>query len=201
MKLGPDFYNNPDVITLAWQLLGKLLFSGINNQLTAGIIIETEAYKGIKDNASHAYGNRRTKRTEIMYHKGGTVYVYLCYGIHSMFNVVTSAENIPHAILIRALVPFAGEKTMQLRRKASNPQYSLYNGPGKVCMALGIYYSLSGISLAGNTLWIEDRGSNYHDHEIEISPRIGVGYAGTVALLPYRFKVSDAIVRELLKDR
>lgn len=189
MKLPPAFYENPDVVAVARQLLGKVLFTRIDRKVTAGIITETEAYNGINDKASHAFGDRRTNRTEIMYSKGGTAYIYLCYGIHSMFNVVTNAVNIPHAVLVRSIVPFAGEKIMSARRAGLMPEASRYNGPGKVCTALGIHFSLSGTSLSGSKIWIEERGISYNEFEIEITPRIGVNYAGADALLPYRFNV------------
>ncbi len=186
-KLIEDFYLNPDVISVARQLLGKVLFTGFNGKITAGIITETEAYNGIPDRASHAYGGRRTNRTEIMYRQGGTSYVYLCYGIHSLFNVVTNKEGIPHAVLIRSIYPFSGEKIILKRRNALKITPDLFRGPGKVASALGIHYSQSGVSLLGNKIWIEDRGIKFKDTDIAITPRIGVGYAGKDALLPYRF--------------
>jgi len=191
MKIGSAFYQNPDVVEVARQLLGKVLFTRINNQLTGGIITETEAYNGIVDKASHAFGGRRTPRTEIMYSPGGTAYIYLCYGIHSLFNVVTNSEGIPHAVLIRSIVPFSGEKIMHSRRGIKVSASSLYNGPGKVCTALGIHYSLSGTSLSGNKIWIEDEGISIVKKQIEISPRIGVDYAGDDAQLPYRFVLNQ----------
>src|SRR5687768_3703218 len=117
-KLEQDFYLNPDVTAVARLLIGKVLFTGSGGKITAGIITETEAYNGIADRASHAYGGRRTNRTEIMYCRGGTSYVYLCYGIHSLFNVVTNEEGTPHAVLIRSIFPYEGEKTILKRRNA-----------------------------------------------------------------------------------
>ena len=104
-KLKKDFYLQEDVMAISKQLLGKYLFTNINNRVTAGIITETEAYAGITDKASHAYNNRRTKRTEVMFAAGGVCYVYLCYGIHHLFNIVTNQKDVPHAILIRAITP------------------------------------------------------------------------------------------------
>ncbi len=201
MRLKPDFYNNPDVVAVARLLLGKVLYSKINGLVTAGIITETEAYNGIDDKASHAFGGRRTPRTEIMFQKGGTAYVYLCYGIHSMFNVVTNMEGIPHAVLIRAIVPFEGEEIMRKRRPGALPDSSRYNGPGKVCTALAIHYSLTGTSLSGKIIWIEDKGINFNESEIEITPRIGVGYAGDDALLPYRFHVKPGALMKSAKQK
>ena len=148
---------------------------------------ETEAYNGIIDRASHAYGDRRTPRTEIMYRKGGTAYIYLCYGIHSLFNVVTNVENVPHAVLIRSILPIAGEKIILKRRNATHVLPGLFRGPGKVTVALGIHHSQTGTSLLGNKIWIEDQGIRISNSDIAVTPRIGVEYAGKDALLPYRF--------------
>lgn len=191
MKLDEQFYTNENVVEVAGQLLGKVLFTRIDKKVTAGIITETEAYNGIVDKASHAYGGKRTSRTEIMYRRGGTAYVYLCYGIHSLFNVVTNVENVPHAVLVRAIIPFEGEKIMRSRRPLSVHDSLLYDGPGKVCAALGIHYSFSGTSLSGNRVWIEDRAIAISEKDIEITPRIGVDYAGEDALLPYRFRITN----------
>jgi DNA-3-methyladenine glycosylase len=106
--LPSEFYIRTDVVQVARDLLGKVLYTSFNHEITAGIIIETEAYAGVTDKASHAYNNRRTARTEIMYRTGGTAYVYLCYGIHSLFNIVTSVEDNPHAVLIRGIEPLHG---------------------------------------------------------------------------------------------
>lgn len=187
MKLKEDFYFQKDVIKVAKNLLGKILTTNFNGEITSGIILETEGYNGIIDKASHAYNNRRTARTEIMFGKGGVAYVYLCYGIHSLFNVVTNNENIPHAVLIRSLQPLDGIEIMEKRRKllATNSNFS--SGPGKLSKALGIHYSKSGTSLLGNEIWIEDRKIDIEEKKIKITPRIGVDYAGIDALLPYRF--------------
>jgi len=187
MKLKQRFYLNEDVVEVARLLLGKYLFTFFDGALTGGLITETEAYNGIHDRASHAYGGRRTARTEIMYNTGGTAYVYLCYGIHSLFNVVTNKENVPHAVLIRAIRPSHGIETMLKRRKKSNPDSNLTRGPGTVSEALGIHYAQSGIALTGNLIWIEDRKIIPDPEGIKVTPRIGVDYAGKDAALPYRF--------------
>lgn len=192
MKLRESFYVREDVVQISRELLGKVLVTKFGNKITSGIITETEAYRGVTDKASHAYNNRRTARTEIMYHKGGTAYVYLCYGIHSLFNVVTNKENIPHAVLIRAVVPEKGIKTMLNRRGIKDAGKKTFSGPGSVSQALGIHYSHTGESLSGNKIWIEDAGNHIAPKQIKISPRIGVDYAGKDALLPYRFFI-DAV--------
>lgn len=183
MKLQNDFYTRNDVVKIARELLGKVLFTKMNGKITAGIILETEAYAGVADRASHAFGNRRTKRTEVIYSAGGTSYVYLCYGMHHLFNVVTNEKNIPHAVLIRAVKPFTGTKIILKRRKGNE----FCPGPGTVSQALGIRTYHTGESLLGNKIWIEDRKIKILKSDITKNPRIGVDYAGADALLPYRF--------------
>ena len=187
MKLERDFYTRKNVVLIAKELLGKVLFSKMNGKVTSGIITETEAYAGITDRASHAYNNRRTPRTEIMYSIGGTAYVYLCYGIHHLFNVVTNEKNIPHAVLIRAIKPYDGTPEILKRRNRNSVDGKLCNGPGTVSQGLGIKSSHTGENLLGNKIWIEDKGIKIPKHAIIKSPRIGVDYAGADALLPYRF--------------
>jgi DNA-3-methyladenine glycosylase len=189
MKLDESFYIRNDVVKISRELLGKVLVTKFGNKITSGIITETEAYNGIVDKASHAYNDRRTQRTEIMYHVGGTAYIYLCYGIHSLFNVVTNEENIPHAVLIRSIIPEKGIKLMLSRRGVKAAGKKTFSGPGSVSQALGIHYSDSGLSLFGNKIWIEDAGHKVLSSQIKVSPRIGVDYAGKDALLPYRFYI------------
>ena len=192
MKLKESFYIRDNVVQISRELLGKVLVTRYGNKISSGIITETEAYNGIVDKASHAYNNRRTQRTEIMYGRGGTAYVYLCYGIHSLFNVVTNKENIPHAVLIRAIQPDRGLKLMLKRRGSPVAGKKTFSGPGSVSQALGIHYSDTGTNLAGNKIWIEDTGNKILPEQIKVSPRIGVDYAGKDALLPYRFFI-DAV--------
>lgn len=190
VKLPKSFYQRDDVIAISQELLGKVLYSAIDGILTGGIIIETEAYHGIDDRASHAYGNRRTKRTEVMYQEGGICYVYLCYGIHSLLNVVTHGSGHPHAVLIRALKPIHGIDCMRKRRKKSKNDSQLTSGPGSLTQALGITTQHNGISLDGSLIWIEDQGIHVKLKDIISSPRVGVDYAGEDALLPWRFRLS-----------
>jgi DNA-3-methyladenine glycosylase len=186
-----DFYKNPNVIELAELMIGKVLVTKINGKLTSGIITETEAYNGVIDRASHAFGGRRTARTEIMFNEGGYTYVYLCYGIHHLFNIVTSQKNDPKAVLIRAIKPLSGIKTILERRNAETLKKGLLVGPGKVSMGLGIETTHSGILLNGKKIWLEDDGIKFTKKEILMGPRIGVDYAGKDALLPYRFWVEE----------
>jgi DNA-3-methyladenine glycosylase len=195
MSLLPlSFYIRPDVVQVARELLGKQLFTSMDGIITSGIICETEAYAGITDKASHAYGGRRTQRTEIMYARGGTAYIYLCYGIHSLFNVVTNVKDIPHAVLIRGIIPVEGIGTMLQRAEKVKVTKNFGTGPGNVSKILGIHYSHSGLDLLkrpennGNpAIWIEDNGIRMNPALIKSSPRVGVDYAGEDALLPYRF--------------
>lgn len=189
MKLTTDFYTREDVVEIAQDLLGKILFTRIRGTVTAGIITETEAYAGVKDRASHAFNGRRTSRTEVMYAEGGTAYVYLCYGIHHLFNVVTNRNDVPHAVLVRAVKPYKGIDSICKRRGKPTAQANMCNGPGTVSQGLGIRTSHSGLSLLGQTIWIEEKGIEVRKRDIIKSPRIGVDYAGADALLPYRFTI------------
>lgn len=189
MKLPLSYYLNQDVIFLAKDLLGKILFTEVNGEITAGTIVETEAYFGVVDKASHAYGGRRTDRTETLYSQGGVSYVYLCYGIHHLFNVVTSVEGEPHAVLIRAVEPLIGQEIMEIRRKMPSTKAAISSGPGSAAKALGIDRNFNKKDLTENEIWIEDHGIRYTPDEIIAGPRIGVAYAQEDALLPWRFYV------------
>lgn len=189
-KLSASFYQRNDVLQISRNLLGKLLVTKWNGFITSGRIVECEAYAGVTDKASHASGGRRTKRNEIMYGNGGNAYIYLCYGIHHLFNVVTNTEDIPHAILIRAIEPVEGISVMMKRMKLINPDNTITRGPGKLSRALGIDTRYNGISLSGNSLFIADDGFELKEKEIVASPRIGVAYAGKDALLPYRYFIN-----------
>jgi DNA-3-methyladenine glycosylase len=191
MKLPHSFYQRSDVVQIAKELLGKYLFTNFNGMLTGGIIVETEAYEGAIDKASHAYGSRRTNRTEIMYAEGGISYVYLCYGIHHLFNVVTHGKDTPHAILIRAIEPVIGTDIMLLRRHKDKLNHTLTSGPGSMSEALGIKTKHNAIDLSEDRIWIEDKGVQLAKNQIVAGSRIGVGYAQEHAHLPYRFWIKD----------
>ncbi|MCK7529085.1 MAG: DNA-3-methyladenine glycosylase [Ignavibacteriales bacterium] len=151
MLLKRCFYVRSDVVTIARELLGKQLYSQVDGIITGGIITETEAYAGVEDKASHAWNGRRTERTEVMYCAGGVAYVYLCYGVHSLFNVVTNRKDTPHAILVRGIQPQEGIETILKRLGKAKYSAGLTNGPGKVTKALGIHYSQSGSDLTGGS--------------------------------------------------
>lgn len=188
-----EFYTRNDVVQVARELLGKVLYTSFNNEITCGIIIETEAYAGVIDKASHAYNNRRTARTEIMYREGGYAYVYLCYGIHSLFNIVTSVLDDPHAVLIRAIEPLYGIEIMKNRKGKIKLISKDGVGPGNITKLLGIQVDHSGLNLFTNSntenrIWLQDEGIQVLDSEVKSGPRIGVDYAGEDAKLPYRFQ-------------
>lgn len=186
------FYTRDNVVEVARDLLGKVLCSCVDGLLTKAIITETEAYAGIEDRASHAYGGRRTRRTEPLFGEGGLAYVYLCYGIHHLFNVVTSTKDNPHAVLVRAGVPLVGSDTMLERREKASIDGSLLAGPGSLARALGIRTELTGASLTGDQVWIEDHDIVISEEAIQVGPRIGIDYAGDDAARPYRFVVDEA---------
>lgn len=191
MKLDYDFYHDNNVERVAKKLLGKILTTQFKGILTSGMIVETEAYAGVKDKASHAYNGRRTKRTEIMYMEGGTAYVYFIYGMYSLFNVVTNKKDIPHAVLIRAIEPVGGVEEMLKRRKLRDKKHNLCGGPGLLTQALGINVKHSGLSLLNGDIWIDDSNIKINPAHIITGPRIGVTYALEDALLHRRFWIRD----------
>jgi DNA-3-methyladenine glycosylase len=187
-KLPLRFYLRDDVVTIAKELLGKVLVTNFNGERTIGRIVETEAYAGEKDKASHA-SKGKTPRTSVMFEEGGTAYVYLCYGIHQMFNIVTNKSGVPHAILIRAVEPMDGIDIMLLRTGKKQLDETLTRGPGNVGKAFGFHTSQCGLSLHSDELFIADDGFKISKEQIITSPRIGVDYAGADALLDYRFYI------------
>jgi DNA-3-methyladenine glycosylase len=189
-KIPISYYQKEDVVSLAKDLLGKILFTDIGHKIVGGLITETEAYAGITDRASHAYGGRRTRRTEVMYREGGISYVYLCYGVHHLFNIVASGKDIPHAVLIRGVYPVEGWATAMERRKMTQRSKNISDGPGKLTKALGISLDNNGTSLDGNLIWLEDKGLEIREKDITIGKRIGVDYAAADAFLPYRFHLN-----------
>ena len=189
MKVSLEFYVREDVVQISRELLGKVLCTKLNGQVTKAIITETEAYAGISDKASHAFGGRRTLRTEPLYARGGIAYVYLCYGIHHLFNVVTNTTGTPHAVLIRAGSSLEGCELMHKRRNKPHGDKSLLSGPGSLSQALGITTDLTGTNLLGDQIWIEDHKISVADEEILTGPRVGIDYADEDSTRPYRFIV------------
>jgi DNA-3-methyladenine glycosylase len=188
-KLDETFYRNADVTRVARSLLGKLLCTRIGGKKTSGIIVETEAYSHT-ERGCHAYGNRMTARNEVMFSEGGHAYVYLCYGIHYLFNVVTNKHGVGDAVLIRALQPVEGVDVMMKRMRVTQP-VRITSGPGKLSKAMGIDRRINGKWLAGNEVWIERHGKKMPPGSIVAGVRIGIDYAGADAALPWRFTIKD----------
>jgi DNA-3-methyladenine glycosylase len=187
LKLDESFYQHTDVTRVAKDLLGKVLHTRIGRRTTSGIIVETEAYSHV-EKGCHAYLNRKTKRNEVMFNAGGYAYVYLCYGIHNLFNVVTGSPGTGNAVLIRALEPVDGLALMQ-KRMGANSLRRITSGPGKLTKALGIDRSFNGKHLTGSDIWIGDEGPKVKRQQVIASPRIGIDYAGKDADLPWRFTI------------
>ncbi len=185
MKLSPEYFQQNDVVALAKDLIGKHLYTSIDNQLCSGIISETEAYAGIGDKACHAHLGRFTKRTRVMYKTGGIAYVYLCYGIHHLFNIVTNQKGVADAVLIRGVIPVEGIETMLKRRKKDKITSQLCSGPGNFTQAFGITKTHNSHSVCSQQIWLKDHC--IEANKIKATPRIGIDYAEEDALLPWRF--------------
>jgi len=185
----PDFFTRHDVVQIAKDLLGCYLITEMEGIRTIGRISETEAYRAPDDRACHAYGNRRTPRTETMFHEGGHAYIYLCYGIHHLFNVVTGPKETAHAVLIRAIEPVEGVDTMLLRRNMQQVKPALTTGPGAMSQALGLSTALDKQYLLApdSPIRLQNRNALLTDSDIIAAPRIGVNYAGDCAAWKWRF--------------
>ncbi|PRP66169.1 DNA-3-methyladenine glycosylase [Nonlabens agnitus] len=204
-KLPASYYQHDDVVFLAKDLIGKTIVSMVDDQRTSAIITETEAYRGVGDKACHAHLGRFTDRTKIMYETGGVAYVYLCYGIHNLFNIITNTNEQADAILIRAVEPVDGIDVMLARRGKSTVDKTLTSGPGNFSKAFGLDRSHYGADLTGDTVWIastpitstplSDLAStplNYRSEQITTSKRIGIDYAEEDKDLPWRFYLNTS---------
>lgn len=189
--LKQENFQSENVVNLAKFLLNKYLISQVGQKTSITQIVETEAYRAPDDKACHAYQNKKTNRTKTMFLKGGVSYIYLCYGIHNMLNVVTAPKGKAHAILIRAVQPITGIDIIQQRR-TDTKGYNLTNGPGKLCQALGIDRSLDAMELykRDSKIWLGDN-KNLNDNDIESGARVGISYAEECAMWPWRFKIKD----------
>lgn len=194
MRLPKSFYLRTDVLQIAQDLLGKVIIANIEGKITAAKIVETEAYRQEDDKACHAYNGRRTARTETMFQEGGRSYVYLCYGIHHLFNVVTAPAETAHAVLIRGVEPLEGIETMLDRRKFSKLKPQLSAGPGTLSKALGITTTLNNVDLTtpDSPIWIEDRGFKISKKDIKKGKRIGVAYAEECADWEWRYWIDGS---------
>jgi DNA-3-methyladenine glycosylase len=188
-KLPLNFYKRKDVVAIAKDLVGKIVVTKFDGLVTSGRIVETEAYVAHIDKASHSFGGRRTAKNEHMYAHPGTAYVYICYGMHQMFNIVTNERDIPDAVLIRAVEPLEGIDIMLQRTGKSKLDFTLTKGPGNVGKALGIFKKHSGLHLLDNEIYLADDNFKLKENEIGISKRIGVESAFPDSELPYRFYV------------
>lgn len=191
MKLSQGFYERKNVVKIARELLGKGLFTNVDGSLTGGIIVETEAYSW-KEKGCHAFGGKKTIRNEIMFNTGGHAYVYLCYGMHNLFNVVTNKADVAEAVLVRAIEPIKGLEVMKQRRGDLKNPFHLTSGPGKLTKALGIDRTFNGKSLLNTDVWLEDLGIMLKNKDIIASERIGIDYAGEDARLPWRFTINQS---------
>jgi len=186
-KLARAFYLG-DTVTIARALLGCVLWRRLDHgELLAARIVETEAYLGANDLASHARRGLRSPRNESMYLEGGHAYVYFTYGMHWCMNVVTQEADIAEAVLLRAAEPVRGVEVMRERRPKAKKDHDLMNGPGKICMALDIDRRLDGTSLRGDQLWLAPRDMEVAESDIAVSPRIGIDNSGDAAAWPLRF--------------
>ena len=184
-RLTMSFFRREPVTRVARELLGKTLVVGAQDAVLRTMIVETEAYSWI-ERGCHAYGGKRTARNDSMFLNGGAAYVYRCYGIHHLLNLVTGAEGCAEAVLIRAVQPLSAPaefKLPELRRR--------YAGPGRLTRALGIDMQFNGRSLHGPNLWLEEPSANTGKLVIDAGPRIGIDYAGQDAGLPWRFWIRD----------
>ena len=201
-RLCREFYAR-DTLDAARALLGKVLVRRLEGETLAGRVVETEAYVGRCDKACHAYGYRRTARTETLFAPPGTAYIYLIYGMYHCLNFVTEPEGEPAAVLLRALEPVAGTETMARLRYGDKPltayrKKNFLNGPGKVCRALALTREQDGLDLTGDTLFIcgslEDAGLPPSPvpagERIAAGPRIGVDYAEEARDFPWRFRLA-----------
>jgi len=187
-KIPQSFFRRP-TLTVARDLLGKYLAVKHGREILSGKIVETEAYRGEDDLACHA-SKGRTSRTETLYQKAGTVYVYFVYGMYHCLNIVTEEKNFPSAVLIRAVEPSEGIECMKKNRKTA-ALHNLASGPGKVCEAFGITKKMNGVVIPSTHIWVEDRGETVKKKDIVKAPRVGVAYAGACARYPWRFYIKN----------
>lgn len=192
--LSKEFYLDEDILKISKSLLGKIIYTQIEDKICAAKIVETEAYKAPEDKASHAYANKKTNRTEVMFEEGGIIYMYLCYGLHQMLNIVTGPKGTAHATLIRAVEPITNIELMRTRRKHPKSDLNIGSGPGKVGQAMGLKLMHNGSSLLTreHLIWIEDHGLIIPDQQIICSPRVGIAYAEEYAMYPWRFRILDS---------
>jgi DNA-3-methyladenine glycosylase len=184
-RIGTEFFLH-DGITVARNLLGKHLVRRLDGEEVVCRIVETEAYMGPHDKASHAYENRKSSRTKVFYRRGGYVYIYLIYGMYYCCNIIANVEDCPEAVLLRAVEPLSGIDVIRKRRNTRRPK-DLTNGPGKLCQALEIDERLYGYDLtSGQEMWLEDSDQEF---PISATPRVNIDYAEEYRDKPWRFHI------------
>lgn len=193
MKLPQSYYLQEDVVAIARDLIGKKIVTMVGDQLTSGMITETEAYRGYDDKACHAHLGKFTKRTQVMYENGGVAYVYLCYGIHNLFNIITNTQDHADAVLIRAVEPVDGVEVMLKRRNKLKLDKTLTSGPGNFSKAFALDKTHNGAFLTGDLVWIEENELfRFRESEITTTTRIGIDYAQEDKDLPWRFYLNTS---------
>lgn len=192
-KLPIAFFQRPDVLIIARELLGKHLYTRIDGVITAGRIVETEAYRHEGDHSLTLHLQRKRHQAQGLHVPGGHAYIYTVYNRHALFNIAAHDAAHPDAVLIRAIEPLVGIAEMTLRRGLEKPGRNLTAGPGVLSQALGITPALSGELVTGPEIWFEDHGQAVADADIVASARVGLAYAGEEAAgLPWRFRVRDS---------
>lgn len=191
-KLLRNFFVRPAIV-VAKELLGKYLVRKYEGKILSGKIVETEAYLGPEDKASHGYQNRITERNRAEFYIGGHIYIYLIYGIYWQLNITTGKEGVPECVLIRALEPSEGVEEMKKNRSEKNIK-NLTNGPGKLCQAMKLDKSCYGVDICrSKEIYIEDRGERVKENEIVAAKRIGIDYAQEWKDKLLRFYIKDNI--------
>lgn len=194
-KLKRSFFAR-DTLTVAQELLGKILVHHTEGQAFKGMIVETEAYLGLSDKAAHSYGGKITKRVETMYKQPGTAYVYFIWGMHYCLNLITAKEGVPEGVLIRAIEPIENKDQMVFNRfhkrmeeLSSYQKRNITNGPGKLTQAMKIDGHLNNADLCQDILYVEEGFDQ--SFEIQTTKRIGIDYAQEAVDYPYRFYIKN----------
>lgn len=187
-----SFFIHDDVVSIARLLVGKIIWTSIDGQITSGRIVETEAYRGRDDKGCHSFIHGKTTKTKAMFDRGGVSYVYICYGIHKMINIVTNQKEQADAVLIRAIKPLEGESIMERRRGKAFKKYHLSGGPGKVCQCLGITMAHNNIDLSSSNSPVQILDDHYTPVELIATPRVGMSRrVGDYSNKPWRFYEKD----------
>jgi DNA-3-methyladenine glycosylase len=188
-----EFYQRPDVLTIARELLGKHVCTRIDGELTTGRIVETEAYRHEGDPSITLHLQRKARQAQALYQPGGHAYLYTVYRVHTLFNLTVNDDAHPDAVLIRAIEPLEGVEIMLRRRGLAKLARNLTAGPGVLSQALGLTPALNGELLTGPQIWLEDASEIIDSENITASSRVGLEYAGEEAVaLPWRFRLKDS---------